>query len=350
MAATSKRRRKPARTPTRAKPARSKKRVAVRRLHDLAAHQADLERIVDDLLDVTRIAHGKIQLRREQVDIVALVDRTVVDHRAAFEYAGVTIDVAGVAGPQWVDVDPARMVQVVSNVLGNALELTPHGGKVTLAIERRGDDVVLCVRDTGAGISSELPYLFEPFAQPPQGSDRHHGGLGLGLSMVKGLVELHGGSVTITSAGPGYGTEVRVSLPLARPRAAPPVAPLPRMAARRVLVIEDQRDSSRALEQALTLVGLDVRTAASGPAGLDVAREFAPQVVLCDIGLPGMDGYAVARAFADDPRLRDVYLIALSGYARPEDVERSKAAGFMHHIAKPASLDALVRAIAAAPA
>src|SRR6185312_12122694 len=153
-----------------------------------------LARIVDDLLDVTRIARGKIELRRERIDLVALVDQVVADHGAAFAGAGVTLAVEGVAGPQWVEADPARMVQVVSNVLGNALKFTSYGGRVVVTLERRGEGLELRIRDTGAGIPAQLlPHVFEPFTQAPQASDRSRGGLGLGLAMVKGLVELHGG-------------------------------------------------------------------------------------------------------------------------------------------------------------
>jgi two-component system CheB/CheR fusion protein len=182
-------------------------------------------------------------------------------------------------------------------------------------------------------------HLFEPFAQAPQSLDRSRGGLGLGLAMVKGLIDLHGGTVQAASAGIGRGAEFSVRLPLIPDpaKAAPPAAELPRGPKRRVVVIEDNVDAADSLRVVLALQGDDVQVAYDGPAGLALAREARPDVVICDLGLPGMDGYEVARAIRGDATLRDTYLVALSGYARPEDSERAAAAGFDHHIAKPPS-------------
>jgi PAS domain S-box-containing protein len=310
-----------------------------------------LTRLIDDLLDVTRIARGKIQLQREQVELGALLRRTVEDHRTTFDTLGVQLQSTVDSRAAWVRADSARVVQITSNLLANALKFTPRKGRVEVHLSRRDETAVLRIVDTGAGIPPEvLEHVFEPFAQAPQTLDRAHGGLGLGLAMVKGLVDLHGGSVAIHSDGLGLGTEVTVCLPLiASPteqeRAS---APLSRRA-RRVLVIEDNLDACDSLRVALTLNGHEVKTAHDGIRGLELAAEFAPEVVICDIGLPGMDGYAIARAFRRHERLRSAFLVALSGYAQPEDLQRACEAGFDRHVAKPTSLDALEQLLAESP-
>jgi PAS domain S-box-containing protein len=309
-----------------------------------------LTRLVDDLLDMTRISRGKIQLKREVVELVELVHRTVEDHRPACEAGGIAVAVSLSPDPIWVDVDPARIIQAVSNVLGNAQKFTPSGERIEVDLHCRNGRAELRIRDTGAGIAPEvLPHVFEPFMQAPQTLDRSRGGLGLGLAMVKGLIELHGGSVRIASKGIGRGVEVVIVLETTRPGESLRPAAMPSLRSRRVLVIEDHPDAARVLETALQIVGFEVRIASDGPTGIALARVFHPEVVLCDVGLPGMDGHEVARAFRRDRALRDIYLVALSGYAQPADVERAILAGFSRHIAKPASLDTLVRVIADAP-
>ncbi|HUJ61828.1 MAG TPA: ATP-binding protein [Kofleriaceae bacterium] len=314
---------------------------------------AHLTRLVDDLLDVTRISSGKIRLRRECLDVAELVRCTVEDHRGGFVAGEIAIAVAAPSGPLWVMADPARIAQAVSNLLGNALKFTPPGGRVEVTIEHERGSAAIRVHDTGVGVAPELlPHVFEPFTQAPQSIDRAPGGLGLGLAMVKGFVELHGGTVDIASDRGG--TEIAIRLPLAPRGTAQAMpeerVPVPvRLDRRRVLVIEDQHDSAGVLQTALTMLGLDVRIADNGRAGIEVARAFHPEVVLCDIGLPGMDGHEVARTFRRDHELRDTYLVALSGYAQPEDVERATRAGFSRHIAKPATIDTLARVIAEAP-
>jgi PAS domain S-box-containing protein len=306
-----------------------------------------LTRLIEDLLDVTRITRGKIELQREDVELAELVRRTLDDHRAGFESRGLRLEGRLDEGPFWLRADPARLVQVVSNLLGNAEKFTPRGGTVTVSLEVRGPEVVLRVRDTGVGIAPELiGGLFEPFAQGPQTMDRSRGGLGLGLAMVKGLIELHGGSVQLSSEGVGRGAEVTVSLPLAAaPAKAAGPAARATAAAHRVLVIEDNVDAATCLYDGLSLMGHEVRIVHRGAAGLEVARTFRPEVVLCDIGLPEMDGYEVAAAFRADPALRGAHLIALSGYARPEDRQRAVEAGFDHHVAKPPAFGELARLI-----
>jgi two-component system CheB/CheR fusion protein len=252
----------------------------------------------------------------------------------------------------WLDADPTRLAQIVGNLLTNAAKFTPRGGRVEVALEQAGGDAVLTVRDTGVGIPREaMERIFEPFVQADRSLDRARGGLGLGLALVRGLVELHGGSVTASSAGPELGAEFRVRLPLAataeNARAAEakrsPVLP------RRVLIIEDNADTAGALEEALALDGHHVRTARDGPEGLAKARAFHPEVVLCDIGLPGMDGYEVARALRADAALSDAFLVAVTGYALPEDLRRAREAGFDRHIAKPPTFERLDEVLAEAP-
>jgi two-component system CheB/CheR fusion protein len=309
-----------------------------------------LTRLIDDLLDVTRIERGKILLRRERVELGDLVRRTMEDHRSSFESGGVHLEGRFEPGLFWIYADAARLVQVVSNLLGNAEKFTPRGGSVVVSLNRDGVKVVLSVCDTGLGIHPEMMrHMFEPFVQSPQTVDRARGGLGLGLAMVKGLVELHGGTVDAMSAGLGSGAELKVSLPLAA-EPAPGPAVRSRAEKNRILVIEDNTDSANSLVEALQLLGHEVCAAYSGLLGIELARSFQPEIVICDIGLPEMDGYQVARALRSERGLAGAYLIALSGYAQPEDLQRATEAGFNQHVAKPVGLDELERVIGGAPA
>jgi CheY-like chemotaxis protein len=244
-----------------------------------------------------------------------------------------------------------RLAQVVGNLLQNAVKFTTRGGKATVSVQAdsaRGQ-TSLTVRDTGAGIEPEmLPRLFHAFAQADATLDRSKGGLGLGLALVKGIIELHGGSVSAASAGPGTGATFTISLPIdaeatgitTRQRGVDGQG-----TPRRVLAIEDNEDAADTLRQVLEIQGHVVAVAYSGRDGLAKARTFHPDVVLCDIGLPEMDGYQVARAMRADPKLSRVVLVAVSGYAQPEDVAMAKEAGFDAHLAKPPSIDALERAL-----
>jgi two-component system CheB/CheR fusion protein len=310
-----------------------------------------LTRLIDDLLDVTRITRGKVQLRRERVELGELVRRTMDDHRASFEASGVRLEAHFEPEAFWVDADPARIVQALSNLLCNAEKFTPRDGIVVVSLRRDAERVLLRVRDSGAGIAPEvLEHLFEPFAQAPQTIDRTRGGLGLGLAMVRGLVELHGGRVDIASKGAGRGTEVIVALPLeTAPEKRAPSPDAAVINARRILVIEDNQDAADTLRDALALNGHQVQVAYDGQTGLAMAKTLRPEVVICDIGLPGMSGYAVATAFRAEEKLRGTYLVALSGYAQREDIQRAADAGFNRHIAKPPSLDELELVLAAAP-
>ena len=306
--------------------------------------------LIDDLLDVTRITHGKVQLQRERIDLNELAHRIVEDHRTGFVKSDVRIEVLPAPAEVWVSGDRVRLTQVIGNLLQNAVKFTSRGGKATVAVESdaaRGE-ALLTVQDTGSGIEPEmLPRVFHAFTQADSTLDRSKGGLGLGLALVKGLVELHGGSVSVSSDGLGKGAAFTIRLPLdavaaqAFEERGVGRAPAPR----RVLVIEDNEDAAESLCQVLKLGEHVVDVAYNGREGIEKARAFHPDVVLCDIGLPEMDGYAVARAMRADPELGRVALIAVSGYAQPEDVTMATEAGFDAHLAKPPSIDTLERAL-----
>ncbi len=310
---------------------------------------AHLSNLVNDLLDVTRITRSKVQLQKERLELNELVRRTVEDNRSFFERAGVRLDLVPAPRPIPVIADPTRLAQVVGNLLHNAAKFTHQGGHTRVLVAVEAGEAIVRVADDGAGITGEtLARLFEPFMQADQTLDRSKGGLGLGLALVKGLVELHGGSVSAHSDGLGKGSEFIVRLPLAPDVALDSVAAgaAPTRARRRVLVIEDNIDAADSLREALEFCGHRVAVAYSGPDGIARAREFRPDVVLCDIGLPGMDGYEVARAFRDDETLQGTFLVALSGYALPEDLQRAAEAGFQRHLPKPPNVDDLEELLA----
>jgi CheY-like chemotaxis protein len=258
--------------------------------------------------------------------------------------------------PVWVEGDPTRLAQVLDNLLENAVKFTPRGGSVMvrLAADPGRGQAVLAVRDTGSGIAPDLlPRLFEPFAQADRSLDRSQGGLGLGLALVKGLVELHGGEVHAASGGPGRGAEFEVRLPMQPEPAAlsrMPQAPPPKDKKLRVLVVEDNRDAADSLRLLLELYGYDVTVAYTGPAGVEAAKRWQPDVVLCDIGLPGLDGYEVARELRRHPSTARARMIAVTGYGGDQERARSRAAGFDAHLTKPADPTALHELLACSTA
>ena len=311
---------------------------------------AYMTRIIEDLLDVTRISSGKVYLRPELLDLNEVAQHTVEDHRGAFVESGVGLEMLAAPEPVWVDGDRTRLSQVIGNLLQNAVKFTPRGGKTTVSVEAdsaRGRAIVR-VEDSGRGIAPELlPNLFEPFTQADMSLDRGKGGLGLGLALVKGLVETHGGWVHAESGGCDNGATFTVALPLKatgtiathQPPASTKGAP------HRVLIIDDNMDLANSFREVLELRGHHVEIAFSGPEGLEKARASRPEVVICDIGLPEMDGYAVARAIRADPDLNRLALVALSGYAGSVDVAKAMEGGFDTHLAKPPTMETIERAL-----
>jgi len=309
-----------------------------------------LSRIVDELLDVARVTSGKIVLQREISDVRGVVARCVDAIRPSAQ--ALALDVALGDAPLDADIDPVRFAQVVSNLLTNAVKYTERDGHVRVTLRRDTNDVVLSIADDGAGIEREmLPRIFDLFAQVDRTLDRARGGLGIGLTVVRALVELHGGSVRAESAGLGRGSCFEVRLPLAEAAAAneaPAAVPPAPNSARRVLIVEDDSDISETMQDLLQAVGHRVETAATGPAGVERARALEPDVVLVDVGLPGMDGYDVARALRGAFGDR-VYLAALTGYGRPEDRKRAREAGFDAHLTKPVDLASVEKILRDAP-
>jgi CheY-like chemotaxis protein len=323
------------------------------RLHDMIERQvAHMTRLIDDLLDVSRISMGKIALRREELDLTEVVQRAVEDHRSLLDAHGLALRFAAPGESVGILGDGARITQVVGNLLVNACKFTDRGGCVDVSVEAAGGrQAVIRVRDTGIGIDREtLRVLFEPFAQADRSMHRSGGGLGLGLALVKGLVELHGGHVQANSAGTGLGAEFVVSLPGVVRRASADDAGSggDGRASRpqRILIVEDNDDAAESLKLLLELSGHAVEVAHSGPEGLEKARLHKPEVVLCDIGLPGMNGYEVATAIRKIGELGSVFLVAMTGYGLDEDRQRALAAGFDRHLTKPADPSVLERLLA----
>jgi PAS domain S-box-containing protein len=326
---------------------------AKRALEVIDRQAAQLAHLVDDLLDVTRITRNKIQLQRHTLELNELVRHTVEDHRTLFDRADVRVEFHPTSRPMSVSADRNRLVQVIGNLLQNAAKFTGRDGetRITISADATERRAVIQVADTGVGMTPELvARLFQPFSQADSTLDRSKGGLGLGLALAKGLVELHGGNITARSAGLGQGAEFVVRLPLAMDDAvAPQAGASASKGRRRVLIIEDNVDAADSLRDVLGFGEHDVEVAYNGPQGIAKAKEFRPDVVFCDIGLPSMDGFEVARAFRADEALKGVFLVALSGYALPEDVARAQAAGFDRHLAKPTSLEKLEEVLESRP-
>jgi PAS domain S-box-containing protein len=306
-----------------------------------------LVRLVDDLLDVSRVASGKVTLSKRPLELAGVVAKALEASRPLLERRRHRVEVAVPSEGLVVDADEVRLTQIVSNLLSNAARYTPAGGLVEVGAAREGDDVVLRVRDDGVGIEpSLLPYIFDTFVQGARGPDRADGGLGLGLSLVRTLTVLHGGTVEARSEGPGRGSELVVRLPASRAAAAPfRAAASERTGARehprRILVVDDNRDGAAMVSSLLGRAGHDVRVAHDPEQALSLASDFRPEVAILDIGLPVMDGYALGRELrarlAETPPL----LIALTGYGQEQDKRRSERAGFVRHLAKPVDAETL---------
>jgi PAS domain S-box-containing protein len=322
-------------------------------VQDVLARQVEhMSRLLDDLLDVARITRAEIHLQRECLDLSLLVRATAEDHRVLLENADLTLHLEVPEEPVWVSADRTRLAQVLGNLLHNAAKFTDPAGQVLVRLTKDPDGkrAAVTVQDTGIGIQPELlNVVFQPFFQADRTLERSRGGLGLGLALVKALVELHGGTVRALSAGPSSGTEITFWLPLECPVVAKPPSPTPTQApakSLRVVVVEDNPDTGETLRALLELFGHEARVARSGWAGVETTRQWRPDVVLCDIGLPGMDGYAVARTLRQDAAIPKTSLIALSGYGSDADKNRCLEAGFRVHLTKPIDPTELERVLA----
>ena len=305
-----------------------------------------MARLLDDLLDVARIMQGKIALKVERFELTAIVNDAIETTRALIESRGQELIILKTATPLWVEGDRVRLAQVLYNLLNNAAKYTGEGGKITLSIMREGADAVIEVRDAGIGIAPDiLPQIFELFIQADQSLAHSQGGLGIGLTLVRQLVEIHGGTITAASAGIGQGSVFTVRLPVVsmesstieseQTQSTLPVSKF------RILIVDDYADAAESMAMLLQMEGHEVEIADCGMKAIERAQVFHPQIVLLDIGLPDIDGYEVAKRLRLLPETQDAILIALTGYGRAEDLERSQLAGFNHHLLKPVSLGTL---------
>ena len=315
---------------------------------DIIERQArHMSRLVDDLLDVSRVTRGAIRLRTEPLDARTIIGHAIEAIRPMVDERGLLLEAGPMPIPLPLEADPVRLLQVIDNLLSNAARFTEPGGHVRLTAEHTGDRVVVRIADEGLGIAPDLlPRIFDPFVQGERSPARTEGGLGIGLTIARSLVELHGGELTARSDGPGLGSEFTVTLPAAEPKPVPGRggAPSPRALRRpaRVLIVDDNRDLVRGLSLMLRRLGFEVEVAHDGPEGIDTALASRPEVVLLDIGLPTLDGYEVARRLRRSAGLEDVRIIAVTGYGQEEDRRRSKEAGFDDHMVKPVDMQKLV--------
>lgn len=327
------------------------------RVRDVLARQtAHMTRMIDDLLDVSRITRGKIQLRRAPLDLATTIERAVETVRPAITARHQLLAVSVEGAPLTVDGDPTRLEQVLVNLLNNAAKYTPEGGHIAVSAGREGQSVVVRVRDDGVGIPAEaLSQIFDLFAQVEASLARAQGGLGIGLTLVRTLVAMHGGTVSASSEGPGRGSEFEVRLPYAgegvrpsSPTAQSPDSvrpPPPGGAPLRVLVVDDNEDIADLMFVALGAAGYEVALARDGEAALEAAASVRPDAVVLDLGLPGLDGFEVARRLRADPAHAGAFLIALSGYGQASDRQRSEEAGVDLHLVKPVDFKALQAAL-----
>ena len=321
---------------------------AIVKVQAIVERQVDqLVRLVDDLLDIARITQGKITLQQEIFDLRAIIEQTVeisqplireYKHQLELSLPDEAIKVRG---------DPARLTQVVANILNNAAKYTPIGGSIRLALTRTNDAVAISVRDNGSGIPQEImPHIFDLFTQANRTLHRSQGGLGIGLTLVRQIIEMHGGTVQAFSAGPGQGSEFIVRLPVFSAENCVDLKQEPtlieaRMNRQRILVVDDNMDSAESISALVALLGHEVKSVHDGDTALEVARSFRPDVVLLDIGLPGKDGLEVARILREDPAFSDTRIVAVTGYGQEKDRRETRAAGFDDHFVKPVSLHAL---------
>ena len=328
--------------------------MAERTLAMMDRQLGHITHLVDDLMDVARVSSGKVVLRMERAPLRAIVDAAVETSRQMIETANHELVLRTPREALVVEADRTRLVQVLANLLNNAAKYTPPGGRIELSVKREGDHAAIRIADNGVGIPSEmLPKVFEMFNQVGASLDRSQGGLGIGLTLVKRLIEMHGGTVEAESAGPGMGSAFTVRMPLAVEEgtaleSAPQAADGSVGRALDILVVDDNRDSASTLAMLLTIRGHRVKTAHDGPEALRLLSNYRPRLILLDLGLPGMSGYEVAQRVRESTELREVTLAALTGWGQAEDRRRTREAGFDHHLVKPAEpeeLDRIVREI-----
>jgi signal transduction histidine kinase len=326
---------------------------AVSRTYAMMERQvAHLSRLIDDLLDVSRITRGKISLKRQKICVQDSLQQAADAHAKVAAEKGLKISVRSAEDKLYVDADVTRLEQMIGNVLGNAIKFTPANGSIDISVALEDEEIVIRMRDTGVGIpQTMLSQIFDLFAQTDRPLDRSQGGLGIGLTVVRALAELHGGSCSASSAGEGKGTEICIRLPRAD---APEVVERDiavgwngEQCQRRVLVVEDNREAADSLAMYLRACGHSVHIAYDGIAGMNVAVRERPDVVICDIGLPGLDGYELARFLRQHPELQRCMLVAVTGYGEPRDRARGIEAGFQHYFTKPADPTELAKLVGA---
>jgi CheY-like chemotaxis protein/two-component sensor histidine kinase len=306
-----------------------------------------LVRLVDDLLDVSRIITGKIHLDKDPLDISEVIDRAIEEVQPTIDARGHELMLTRPARQIIVDGDIVRLAQVVSNLLSNAAKYTESQSQIWLSVEPREDEVLIRVRDQGIGMEpEELSKIFNLFEQADTSISRFRGGLGIGLTLVKRIVEMHGGNVRATSPGLSQGSEFLVRLPLSQVTSTAKPGSYSgghakRQTGRRILIVDDNVDAALSVERLLKKWGHDVQTAFNGPQALEKARAFRPHIVLLDIGMPGMSGYDVAKQLRAEDQFEGLVITALTGYGQAEDKRRSHEAGFNHHMTKPPNPDLL---------
>ncbi|HET8576119.1 MAG TPA: ATP-binding protein, partial [Methylomirabilota bacterium] len=323
--------------------------AAVRARQVISRGAEQLARMVDDLLDMARLTRGKIALDVQPVNLADSVTQCLGALRTAGKTGRHAVSVN--VEPVWVVADPVRIQQVFSNLILNAVKYTPGDGSIDLAVVASGDHAVVRIRDTGLGLAPEiLPHVFEPFQQGDHTIERSQGGLGIGLTLAKWLVEAHGGTIEASSEGRGRGSQFTIRLPRVLAPAVKPVSPAARgpVPSRRILIVEDSEDARDMLRMYLTESGHQVYEAVDGPHGVEAALRVRPEVALIDIGLPGLDGYEVVRRLRATPEGRKMFLVALTGYGQPEDHRRARQAGFDAHLVKPFDRGRLVGLLAQA--
>jgi PAS domain S-box-containing protein len=314
-----------------------------------------ITRLLDDLLDISRITSGKLSLQKERIDVAAVVNSAIATSRPLIEEARQRLRVNFPPEPLMLQADPMRLAQVFSNLLNNAAKFTESPGEIRLDVERQDDQAVVTVKDSGIGISPDLlPKIFDMFVQGSTIIERKHGGLGLGLTLARDIVEFHGGTIEARNAGPGQGSEFIVSLPLSEVPTSTdvtdsdPSKSIPRdgQSRTRIVVVDDNKNQALSLQRLLQAMGHDVRVAYDGTSAMKLMVNFIPDVALIDIGLPGINGYELARWLREQPQFRNAILIAQTGWGRDQDLEQAREAGFDHHLVKPVDHQRLVQILA----